>query len=119
LIKTREVTLKLQNVSRCEVQSIKPYDTEKARDSNRLAIIYNLSYRKVRLHSSDTLSLTVVTYTDKLELIPLLQINCTQHLDHTDGSRCGVKMFLRIVILVFAATCCTAQVIGKSLHTRH
>ena len=28
-------------------------------------------------------------------------------------------MFLRVVILVFAATCCTARVIGKSLHTRH
>jgi len=28
-------------------------------------------------------------------------------------------MFLRVVILVFAATCCTAEVIGKSLHTRH
>jgi hypothetical protein len=44
-------------------------------------------------------------------------INCPQHLGHTDGSRSGVKMFLRVVILVFAATCCRARVIGKSLHT--
>jgi len=28
-------------------------------------------------------------------------------------------MFFRVVILVLAATCCTARVIGKSLHTRH
>jgi hypothetical protein len=46
-------------------------------------------------------------------------INCTQHHGHTDGRRYGVKMFFRVVILVFAAAYCTARVIGKALHTRH
>jgi hypothetical protein len=50
---------------------------------------------------------------------PPLHINCTQHLGHTDGNIPGVNMFFHVVILVSAATCCTARVIGKSLHTRH
>ena len=50
-----------------------------------------------------------------VKILPMY-INCTQHLGHTDDSRSGVKMFLRVVILVFAATCCRARVIGKSLH---
>jgi len=50
---------------------------------------------------------------------PPLHIKCTQHLGHTDDRRFGVKMFFRVVILVFVVTYCTARVIGKSLHTRH
>ena len=45
-------------------------------------------------------------------------MKCTQHLGDTDDSTFGVKMFFRVVILVFAATCCRARVIGKSLYTR-
>ena len=47
-----------------------------------------------------------------------LHIKCNQHIGHTGESIFCVKMFFRVVILVFAATCCTARVIGKSLHTR-
>ena len=57
--------------------------------------------------------------TCRLVNIPPLYIDCTQHLGHTDDSRSAVKMFLRVVILVFAATCCTARVICKAVHTRH
>jgi len=73
----------------------------------------------IRLDSSDILSLSVVTHTDKLMIISPLHIKCTQNFDYTIDSRSGVKMFLRVVILVFAATSCTAQVIGRSLHTGH
>jgi len=73
----------------------------------------------IRLDSSDILSLSVVTHTDKLMIIPSLHIKCTQNFDYKDDSRSGVKKFLRVVILVFAATCCTAEVIGQSLHTGH
>ena len=107
-------TLKMQNASMCEVQSLKSLDTGKVRD-DRKAIIQNLAYRKISLHRSGILSLS-----RHMQLLnsPPLHIKCTQHLSHTDDSRSGVKMFFRVVILVFAAISCTARVIGKSLHTR-
>ena len=77
-------------------------------------------YHFLRLDSTTVLTYRrVVSHADKLVKIPPLHINCTQHLGHTDDSRSGVKMFLRVVILVFASTCCTARMIGKALHTRH
>jgi len=57
--------------------------------------------------------------TYRLVTITPSHINCTQHAGHSNDSTSDVKMFLRVVILVFAATCCTALVFGKSLHTRH
>ena len=48
-----------------------------------------------------------------------LRIMCTEYLDHIDRNISGIKMFFRVVILVFAATCCTARVIGKFLYIRH
>jgi len=87
-----------------------------------IPIIQNLDYRKIRLHNcnnSNTISLGGVTHTDKLEHFPPLHIKPTQLFGHTGDSWSGVEMFLLVVILVFAATCCTTRVIGKSLHTRH
>jgi hypothetical protein len=78
-----------------------------------------LAYRSTGHHTSDKLKLSVVSHVDKLVEITGEDIKSNQNPGHTDGSRSGVKMFLRVVILVFAATCCTAMVIGKSLHTRH
>jgi hypothetical protein len=76
-----------------------------------------MDYDEIRLHTSDTLSLSDVTHADKLDSIQSHLITCTQHFGNTDDSRSGVKMFFRVMILVFVATYCTAQVIGKSLHT--
>jgi len=67
------------------------------------------------LHSCHTISLNVVT--QRLVNFPPICSKCTQHLRHSDDSTSGVKMFLRVVILFFAATCCTARVIGKALDT--
>jgi hypothetical protein len=76
-----------------------------------------MAYGEIRLHTTDTLSLSNVTHTDNLEHLPTLHTKCTQHLGNTDDSRSGIKMFFRVMILVFVATCCRAQVIVKSLHT--
>ena len=104
--------------SRCEVQSFKLKDTRK--------YVIDTEYKKwksyyvARLNSTYVITYRcVVSHADMLVNILPLYINRTQHFGHTDDSRSGVKMFLRVVILVFAATCCTARVIGKSLHTRH
>jgi hypothetical protein len=114
-IKIHAVTLNLQSESRYNQSS--HLTQRNIRNCNRLAIIHILAYHKIRLHRSYTISSTVVKHSDKSMNIPPLYFNCTQHLGHTDDSWSGFKMFLRVVILVFAATCCTAQVIGKSLHT--
>jgi hypothetical protein len=74
----------------------------------------------VRFNSATVISYRCIeTHADTLVQISPLYNNCPQYLGHTDSSRSGVKMFLRVVILVFAATCCTGRVIGKTLHTRH
>jgi hypothetical protein len=74
----------------------------------------------VRFNSAAVIAYRCIeTHADTLVEITPLYINCPQYLDHTDGSRSGVKMFLRVVILLFAAACYTARVIGKALHTRH
>jgi len=119
LSRPTQLAPKLQTASRCDFQSLKSQDTEKVREFDRRALIRNLQFRNIHIHSSDTLSLSVVSKADKLLHLPPLHIKCTQQFGHIDGSRSGVKMFLRIVILAFVATCCTARVIGKTLHTRH
>jgi hypothetical protein len=119
LSRTTQLAHKLQTANRCEIQFLKSQDRAKVREFDRRALIRNLQFRNIHIHSSDTLSLSVVSKADKLLHLPPLHIKCTQQLGHKDGSRSGVKMFLRVVILVFAATCCTARVIGKALHTRH
>ena len=80
----------------------------------------SVGYHVVRLKSSVVIPYrSVVAHADRFVNIQPQYINRTQHLGHTDDSWSGVKMFLRVVILVFAATCCTARVIGKALHTGH
>jgi len=108
----------LQTARRCDVHSFKSIDTGRIHENSK-AINQNLAYRKIKPHSNDTLSLRGVTHADKSLHLPPLHIQRTEHIGHTDGSRSGVRIFFRVVILVFAATCCTARVIGKALHTGH
>ena len=106
----------MQTARRCDVHSFRSLDRGRVLD-NRRVIIQNLAYREIKPQSPDTLSLRVVSHADKSLYLPPPHIKCTEYLRHTDDSPSGVKMFFRVGILVFAATFCTARVIGKSLHT--
>ena len=78
-------------------------DTVKERDCDRLTIIQNMGYRRIRLHSSNIISLSVVTHTDKLMNIPPLHINCTQ-ISITQSiadpaSRCSSELWFCFLLL--------------------
>ena len=72
-------------------------------DCDRIPKIKKCAYRKISLHSSDTLSFSVVTHADKLLKIPPLHINYTQisaTMPKTDqASRCSSELWFWFLLL--------------------